>query len=189
MKNAPEFFGGLGFAPGVVTGLRNWKIDGMGRLTGVVYKASVWRPGENLAECLKKRYAGTNSYSWAGLQVADNMVPVNPDPHKLTECEHGFYAYYDGSRDYHERGDVTGIIEGYGETIIGTRGFRCMKARIVALKPSGSIAVQVVDRLKRLYSGVEFFKDFHAMLAAHPTDAAGLEYNPETDPDFWSKEA
>jgi hypothetical protein len=107
----------------------------------------------------------------------------------MLDCQHGFYAYYDGSRDYHEKGDITGIIEGYGETVIGTKGFRCMKARIIALKPSGSIPVTKIDTLKRLYPDVEFFTDLHKMLAAHPTDVGGLGYKAEEDPDFWTKEA
>jgi hypothetical protein len=180
MKNDPEYFGGLAFAEGVVTGMRNWHLDDLNRLTGMVYKQSVWTPGENHAVCNKKRY---------GYTTPGTLEPVNPDPHDMLNCQHGFYAYYDGSRDYHEKGDITGIIEGYGETVIGTKGFRCMKARIIALKPSGSIPVTKIDTLKRLYPEVEFFTDLHKMLAAHPTDVGGLGYKAEEDPDFWTKEA
>lgn len=188
-KNRPDYFGGYGFAAGVVTGLRNWKIDALGRLTGCVFKNSVWTPGENHAKCLKTNHVGGGYVVTVTAYTIGSLEVPAQRPHSLAECEHGFYAYYDGSRDYHERGDVTGIIEGYGETIIGTKGFRCMKARIIALKPSGSITVQVVTRLQQLYPDVEFYTDLHKMLAAHPTDAAGMEYDPTTDPDFWTKDA
>jgi hypothetical protein len=55
--------------------------------------------------------------------------------HQYDECACGFYAYLNGHNEYNHVSRVTGIIEGYGETLIGTRGFRAQKAKILALAP------------------------------------------------------
>jgi hypothetical protein len=105
----------------------------------------------------------------------------------LADCSHGFYGYYDGSNDYYKQGYVMGVVEGYGETVIGTRGFRCMKARIVAIR----IPKHVPDRLRamilRNYPDVPVFDTFKAMVAEFPADDAGVGVSPETDPDFWTR--
>lgn len=105
----------------------------------------------------------------------------------LADCSHGFYGYYDGSNDYYKQGYVMGVVEGYGETVIGTRGFRCMKARIVAIR----IPKHVPDRLRamilRNYPDVPVFDTFKAMVAEFPADDAGAGVSPETDPDFWTR--
>lgn len=106
---------------------------------------------------------------------------------RLENCGHGFYGYYDGSNDYYQHGRVMGVIEGYGETIVGTRGFRCMKARIVALR----IPKHVPDRLRTLvlrnYQGTPAFDSFKRMVGEFPPDSAGLAVSPETDPEFWTR--
>lgn len=45
-------FDQLGFAAGEVRGTRAWRVDEHGRLRGVTYQ-SIWRPGENVAQCLR----------------------------------------------------------------------------------------------------------------------------------------
>lgn len=55
------------------------------------------------------------------------------------DCKCGFYAYTDVEHNeidsYNESDDfVLGVIKGSGRTLIGTRGFRCEKAEIVALR-------------------------------------------------------
>jgi hypothetical protein len=45
-------FGDRPFVAGSVTGLRAFRVDPLGRLTGVTYK-DVWTPGENVATCHK----------------------------------------------------------------------------------------------------------------------------------------
>jgi hypothetical protein len=95
------------FAMGSVTGVRDWKVDEYGRLRGISYDA-IWRPGENQAKC--------------GSEPAD------------IEESHGcgFWAYYASTGRAHT-GQVTGVIEGYGKTTLGSKGFRCEKAKVVAL--------------------------------------------------------
>jgi hypothetical protein len=259
-----EEFSGVDFAAGTVRGTRSFKVDKLGRLTGVAYE-QVWAPGENHAECLKgedhfsKQLAalrqsfsfdytipfgstalgkgasatGANSVaigrgvgpalpkrSWidavlgapattAAIEDAvtkakaeeefrleeerkekERLAAEEEERRKrdtLADCSHGFYGYYDGSNDYYKAGMVMGVIEGYGETVIGTRGFRCMKARIVAIR----IPKHVPDRLRKLvirnYPDLPVFDTFKAMVAEFPPDDAGSGITPDTDPDFWTR--
>lgn len=74
-------FAGYGFAAGDVRGTRSWRVDTLGRLTGVVHQ-KVWRPGENVAECLRMG-AKTNA---APVQVA---VEVEAQEDTATRCSCG----------------------------------------------------------------------------------------------------
>lgn len=59
------------------------------------------------------------------------------DGHVYDSCSCGFYAYSSNqSNEYYQDGRVLAIVEGYGETMIGTLGFRSRKAKILALAPS-----------------------------------------------------
>ena len=210
--NNGEQFDGIGFAAGVVTGARSFKVDQLGRLTGVNFD-QVWTPGENQAQCRKpeNEYLASgitgNSHdalyrAMAGLNWLNNPVsigggrgskPVPPDtsrigkPDALANCAHGFYAYYDGSNDYKREGYVSGVIEGYGETVIGTRGFRSMKARIVALRIPKTVPANLAALAARNYASVPQFATFKAMVAAFPPDGGEQAVSPDTDETFWGR--
>lgn len=119
MSVQEEFFGqkhDVPFAPGVVRGVRSFRVGysyyGPHRcLTGVTHSEYAWKPGDNTAEC----YGSGGKCHSGGIE----------------HCSHGFYAYHDGSDDFHQHGMVTGVIEGYGEVVIGSKGFRASKGRIV----------------------------------------------------------
>lgn len=189
-----------GFAVGVVRGARSSNIDRLGRLTGINY-AQVWRPGENEAECRRRdmddmfgvHLQRALSYYIAapGAQPAPTPKPAPPahEPHAMRDCKHGFYAYYDGSDDYHEAGRVSAVVEGYGETVIGTRGFRSMKARIVAIHIPDDVPAYLARMVARNYPEVARFESFDQMVSAFPPDSAGNEVTPDTDPDFWTRPA
>lgn len=102
-------FGGIDFAAGSVKGLRSWRVDKYGRLSGQTV-SRVWRPGENVSECAD---------GYEGHRAEAN-------------CGCGFWAYYADQDRQFDKG-VTGVIEGYGVVNLGTKGFRAEKARIVAL--------------------------------------------------------
>ena len=135
-------FTGLGLSIEPVTGVRAFDVDRFGRLTGVSFH-DVWTPGENTATCHAGGYAGGLSmvaqYLSGGLLSSSDLasrptVPVTaPKKHDVAGCGCGFYAYYDGSNDYRTDARVSAVVEGFGETVIGSRGFRAQKARIVAL--------------------------------------------------------
>lgn len=170
------------FAPGVVTGTRSFAVDKLGRLLGVAY-AAVWTPGENTAKCMER-----GDYDFITLQP-QGVHESGRDAHSMTECAHGFYGYYEGSNDYYESGRVMGVVEGYGETIIGSRGFRAAKARIVALHIPAEIPYGRRRLIARNYPGIPTFDSFDSMVAEFPPDDAGHGINPDTDPDFWTRKA
>jgi len=174
-------FDGIDFAVGVVRGVRAWDVT-EGILTGVVYHQR-WTPGENHALCRKNP---DRVYMYVP-PIPGHVVPVPPSrpdsdyqlpaPGHLFTCMCGFYAYYDGSNDYF-KGDysntrrVTGVIEGYGETLVGTRGFRCTKARIVALYVVDHF-VGDFELIRANYPLVPVFDTFEAMLREFPEEDGG----------------
>lgn len=179
-KGIPGFSGrGLPLAAGSVTGVRLWHVDMTaaeavmngtampveGLLSGVF--GGVWRRGENAAVC-------------GGSQAAP---PCPRDLVPTAGCGCGFWAYwalrYAWRCDYYWRGEVIGVIQGYGRTRIGTRGCRCGKARIVGLHvrpadPAGQpprLRHDQVAEVLRSYYGVPCYPSLAAMLAAHPLTA------------------
>jgi hypothetical protein len=184
-RPAGEFDGNRAdFAPGVVTGTRSFDVDKLGRLRGVAYN-SVWLPGENTAECLARNEFALVMYGDGEYDARPSKKP----PHAMTECGHGFYGYYEGSNDYYRSDRVMGVVEAYGETIIGTRGFRASKARIVALHIPAEISTGTRRLITRNYSPIPTFDSFDAMVAEFPPDDAGHGISPDTDPDFWTRKA
>lgn len=113
-------------------------------------------------------------------------------PHLYAGCSCGFYAYLNGFNEYNHYTRVTGVIEGYGETLIGSRGFRAQKARILAIAPgvndrtpedpmvSLAAAVQRLSRLdeerkppsvkklRKAYPNVAVFEDLQTLRAEFP---------------------
>jgi hypothetical protein len=179
-EGLPGFSGrDLPLAAGSVTSVRLWHVDVpaaeaaltgtsapvAGLLTGVF--GGVWRRGENVAVC-------------GGGQDSPPCDLV-PGP----ECGCGFWAYwalrYAWRCHYYWRGEVVGVIQGYGRTRIGTRGCRCGKARVVGLHvrpvepdPDGEPrALSHHDLVQVLgsYYGVPCYPSLAEMLAAHPLTA------------------
>lgn len=137
------------FVQGSLVGLRSFRVDSLGRLTGVSFK-SVWVPGVNEAGCSAgTRFLKSLPSSMQGLltytSVNKPFLPLAlgntpqaaespPKEHVLAGvgCRCGFYAYFDeGSNPHHFQGNVLALIEGYGVCTVGSRGFRCSKARLL----------------------------------------------------------
>lgn len=182
----PEAFAGRAVSTHeVYRGARSFMLTEAGRLTGIVFKQE-WLPGVNYAECRRVESAPVMYFAPVGV-VAPTVpvqVPAYVQPHEMDTCPHGFYAYFDGSNDYARPAAVSGVIEGYGTVLLGSRGFRCTKARIVALQVSmgslhgsdqGSLLAALMDR----FVGVPFFWSFEAMVAEFPP---GVE---AVTPDWW----
>lgn len=179
-EGVPGFSGrDLPLAAGSVTAVRLWHVDMtsaeavangtavpvQGLLTGVF--GGVWQPGENAAVC----------------GGAEGSPPCHPDLVPAPECGCGFWAYwalrYAWRCDYYWRGEVIGVMQGYGRTRIGTRGCRCGKARILGLhvrparpdrQPQGLRPHDVAEVLGSYY-GVPCYPSLAEMLAAHPLTA------------------
>jgi hypothetical protein len=82
-------------------------------------------------EMVNMKTRGTTTISLAELK----RVLGGHKSHEFSTCTCGFYAFLNGHNRYADTNPVVGIIEGYGETVIGTRGFRSKKAKILALAP------------------------------------------------------
>lgn len=173
---------GYDFAVGAARGIRAWQMTPDGGLVGATGWG--WGPGEQVAYCLKRG-------AWPGWRE-DHAEPRCDDPdHDMAACTCGFYAYHDGVSDGMSGATVLhGVIEGYGKTTIGTRGFRCSKARILALAVpsvsssptasptwgcpcpscSGVITSQALVQLHANYPKVRLYADAAAMLRDFPLD-------------------
>ncbi len=134
MSGLPGFDGReLDLAIGSVAGVRWWNLrmpdgpDGQPDLIlEGVHSSQSWQPGENTARCINLYYP----------HAAPHEVPWE-------QCACGFWAYWEvpDEPNPHNFGiPVLGVIEGYGRTLIGDRGFRCARARITALRFTSDIA-------------------------------------------------
>lgn len=187
-----ENFSSMGFALGVVRGIRTWRATPEGLLEGIYYKQP-WLQGENQALCRKPERLNVGYFY--GFMRSPLPTPAEnarndyepPSRGHLADCRCGFYAYYDGSNDYYRPWDkdnykygdknlVVGVVEGYGEVLIGTRGFRATKTRIVALHFPGNTFVDPRLILAN-YPDVPVFNTFEQMVAAYP--CIGLEPKDE----------
>jgi hypothetical protein len=180
------------FAVGSVRGLRQWAFTGQAALDAALaveadpditvfgkdYKSLLltgvtgmaWQPGVNEARCNNDRR---------------HEPPVEADA-RGGACGCGFWGYWAMSdKTWHERRlPVYGIIEGSGRVLIGTKGFRCQKARIIALAPGFTVedpfgsqesrqrseawlAISM-DLLGQLYPDARVFATVRGMLACVP---------------------
>jgi hypothetical protein len=121
----------------------------------------------NKAVCNVKQYV-VPYYGYGGVSYEPKLLP---EDHGLDVCRHGFYAYGQESDDYHQPGFVSGVIDGWGKEVsVGTRGFRALRASIVALCVS-EVAIRDRERTELVpgnYPGVPFFDTFAEMVAAFP---------------------
>jgi hypothetical protein len=202
-KKTPQDFHGAPFdlAIGEVYGLRMWRMDQYGRLRARNWgNAEPWRPGVNVAKCVSK--ASDDAYSWflraAGFSPSGSSQPQSAPkpPHETPSenCQCGFYAYTDDRHaetlSYKDSHVVLGIIKGTGRTLIGTKGFRCEKAEIVALRDptrggtkDDPWRIQQLEDLKRVYPNIPILPSRQALLEFAPlTDTRP---DPSTD-EFWS---
>lgn len=132
------------FAAGSVVGIRDFDVDSLGRLRGITH-TDVFKPGVNEGRCsrgsmLTFRHvaASLGLPPTAARALGVRTTPNITDPEighvvGALDCTCGYYAYFDGANDYGSSRRVTAIIEGFGVTTVGTRGFRSAKARLVAL--------------------------------------------------------
>jgi hypothetical protein len=85
---------------------------------------------------------------------------------------------------------VLGVIKGTGRTLIGTKGFRCEKAEIVALrdpmrggKKQAEWREEQSEKLRRVYPDIPLLGSRAELLEFAPVQAALPE--PGTD-EFWA---
>lgn len=112
---ANGFEGDYELSLGSITGVRAFKTDWLGRLTGISQTDSVFTPEVNKAQC----------YLCSTKDMAS--------------CVCGFYAYFrDQDNSFMGGENIGGVIEGTGRTVLGPKGFRTENAKLVALFPLGN---------------------------------------------------
>ena len=212
----------LDFAAGHVVGIRLMRcmpvptpnlVGGRRWVLRSMYCNYVWKPDINLAGCLNYQQVRqgyrirTKECRETHTHLAELFADGEADG-SLPECyyEHdkeridpghscGFYAYtetadnpYLGAIDL----SVEAVIQGWGRTVIGTKGFRCERARILGLvlpphegqsyketkgdETYGAIA----DSIRRTYRKVHAFTSRDAMLRAFPL-TSGLQESREKE--------
>lgn len=148
-------------ALGTVFGIRQWTLGTENNLPSLRGNyGRIWKPGVNTAEC---EYAG----------VLRARHPARITPYKTCTC--GFYAFWEPEEEpsvpY-----VLGIIEGWGQTIIGPRGFRCQYAEIRAL--CGNVRWRKRREIQRVWN-VPLFRTVKGMTQFQSTTK---DYIPHSKP-------
>lgn len=169
---------------GSVTAIRVWKIyphriehEKRNKLMGNF--GQLWEPGENVAKCVTTAFRiGLSKLSGDYNGLSSHDVPVSG-------CGCGFWAfnsaYEETVRMNYFRGNafeivsLVGVVECYGNMLLGPRGLRCEKARIRALTCSDNFSNQ--DRVTGYYQ-VPLYKSLLSMLAEHPL-TVGIYPEPE----------
>lgn len=118
-------------------GLRSFRFEKPDTLTGIAYRLP-WEPGENVAVCGHSEDA--QSYIRSGNPFVALQRPMRrwtgmgyDAEHSLMDCTHGFYSLLAPGHHVSSPGYVDGMVEGWGQVVAGPDGFRCQKAKIVAL--------------------------------------------------------
>jgi hypothetical protein len=96
-------------------------------------------------------------------------------PAPSAKCSCGFYGRYDIQGALYQGGDVTGVIEVSGRVILGTKGVRAERARIVALA-----GAPLLTRFR--YSGVKHFRNPSLMVEEFPPPDMSALLPPELEP-------
>lgn len=135
------------FYPGaVLRGQRVFTVDKAGRLYGCTYQVP-WEPGENVKACYSWDPVGGTPYAYgcpcplcSASRGTEKIERWKDRDHGVTvDCACGFYAITDHHNEYMKSfygvtvPRIEGIVEGYGTVVVGSKGFRAEKAKIVAL--------------------------------------------------------
>lgn len=149
-----------------------------------------WQPGLNESFHAGRVVSGT--------ALADESKCVG---YISNDCQCGFYAFFDLSAEgalYHSPYYVEGVVQGYGKTLMGSKGFRSQFMRVLALCPPITIGAadvpyqrgsnsqhdKVVDMLPSIAEryNVPLFDTREAMLSEYPIsdpyEVLGIERPP-----------
>lgn len=134
------------FVTSNLIGYRQWTFNGKG-LRSMSMNSYIWSPGWNQAECMPFSIHRTRTHE----------TPEIPN----LWCSCGFYAHHVPMTTTAKKDQVLGVVEASGTVLVGDKGFRAEKARIVAL--SGVYSVDSFFRKvpgskdQRLTSQLEVF--------------------------------
>lgn len=132
---------------GSLRGLRTWRIHNDGYLHGITYPER-WTSGVNVARCLsvtsdddshQPTYPPAFSINSPFILLDGKIQPARGTMFGwgcpgVARGNHGcgFFAVH-GRTTSGYNGEITGVIDAFGQVELGPKGFRCEKARIVAL--------------------------------------------------------
>lgn len=161
-------FGDFEFAAGSLYGHRMWLPGPDGALCGMTYSLSPWTSGLNEAQCLafKTHCPCEVCATWERFQF--------PEPEHIAAHTCGFYAYYRGMESMYSISNAArycphGVIEGFGLTVVGTKGFRCTKARIKGLYiPRPGLPPEMLEHVAGHYQDIPQFDSPDALYEAFP---------------------
>jgi hypothetical protein len=124
----------------------------------------------------------TNDYKW---DPDKNIAKCSQNkPHQVPDikCTCGFYAVYNLIDVPIGSTGILAVIEGSGKVILGTRGFRCQYAKVVALSTMTLTPSQELEALAKEY-GVEYFPLYRDLIDIYPpTDVSELIEKEEPVP-------
>lgn len=209
----PEQFRGADFALGSIRGVRVFGITKEGMLTGLV-KRQPWTPYINKARCFAGAIETSHIRSVARLK--DILKTPGPQtPGHMMNCDCGFYGVFSNEDNHYwdvtDRSDrVCGVIEGFGITVQGPKGFKAEKARILGLLiPDISafpeethaeyrrrtdklgrhrIDLLTIERMKSLYSETRFFTTYEEMVKTFPLTAVTGYDGMDIDLSGWASD-
>ena len=164
------------FVAGQLVGLRSFKVTDA-RLQSV-YHVNTWTTGESTALCMNAKVAllaatlhATNGVLPGWLTPAQRAL-IREGPHQPAHlgCECGLYAYFDRlGNPHHFDQNVVGVIAGWGRCVVGTRGFRAEKARLLALViPAVERDTPRTAALLPNYPGIPVFTSMDGAVEAFP---------------------
>ena len=159
---------GSSVASGTVRGIRMFYVDS--RLPLLVgHWGITWSPGENIGRCILSRGIDRSPmHLYEDHEVADQ------------HCSCGFYAYWGIGEipAYQSASPVFGVIDGYGTALIGSKGFRSSRARILGITPNPEAYQELSrDALRQVsrHYGVSLLPDVDALLTADLSLAGGRD--------------
>lgn len=144
-------YSGRALVPGTLRGYRSWRVTFDEGLLMAVNFDYTWQPGENHATCL----------DWPPTFQTEHQAPQ-------LNCTCGFYACYSpATTQWGQAIPFMGVVELSGRMVLGTRGVRAERARIVAsLQPYWP--ARAAERIKDMYPDVKWFRNHEDMVEAFP---------------------
>lgn len=144
-------YSGRALVPGTLRGYRSWRVTLDEGLLMAVNFDYTWQPGENHATCL----------DWPPTFQTEHQAPQ-------LNCTCGFYACYSpATTQWGQAIPFMGVVELSGRMVLGTRGVRAERARIVAsLQPYWP--ARAAERIKDMYPDVKWFRNHEDMVEAFP---------------------
>jgi hypothetical protein len=123
--------------PGTLRGYRGWRLvdPGSGLLRSITAMTD-WETATLHAGCDQHIAMSMRGQNILAYLMGDSLSPSHAaDDVPAKNCSCGIYAKHNPFDDI--EGSVMGVIEGWGKAEVGSRGFRCRHARVVALAYGG----------------------------------------------------